>query len=164
MTPFKLQDDLIDELKYIFSGSKLQIPRIGINKEKIYSEPNIYGQSLPIRDHDDQEDDPFPYLIVRIESGEMKGDTPHLVMIRILIGIFDDNNDTNGHKDVLNIIQKVYERFTKNPSLNGKYVMKNDRECPFTWVLQDGDTHPYYFGAIDTTWETRSFRRESPYT
>ena len=165
MTAFELQDDLIKELKALFIGFKLKTPNIGDDGNATLSSPNIFGQSLPIREDDDAEDDPYPYIIVRIDSGDMKGDVvAHLIKTRLLIGAFDDNNNTNGHKDVLNVIQDIYERFSKNPVLANKYVMKQDSETPFTWALQDEDTHPYYFGAIEMIWETRAIRRESKYT
>lgn len=164
MTAFELQDDLIEELKIVFSGFLLKTPAIDLESgEPSMSEPNLFSQSLPIR-KDDADDDPYPYIIVRMDSGDMKQDHPHMVKVRIVIGSFDDSTDTNGHKDVLNIIQKIYERFARNPVLANKYVMKDDSENPFTWVLQDDDTYPYYFGAVEVTWETSAIRRESQFT
>jgi hypothetical protein len=163
MTAFELQDDLIEELDLVFTGIQLTTPKLDEVGTAIISAIKIFAQSLPIRS-DDEEDDPFPYIIVRIDSGDMRAGSAHLVKVRVIIGLFDDKNDTNGHKDVLNVIQKIYERFAKNPVLANKYVMQDSSENPFTWVLQDEDTHPYYFGAIDITWETMAIRRESQYT
>lgn len=163
MTAFELQDDLIEELQFIFAGTQLDSPKFDNEGKTVVTGINLFAQSLPIRE-DDEEEDPYPYIIVRIDSGDMKEGSAHLVKIRILIGIFDESNDTNGHKDVLNVIQKIYERFARNPVLANKYVMQDNSENPFTWVLQDEDTHPYYFGAIEIIWETRAIRRENKYT
>jgi len=163
MTAYELQNDLIEELKVMFTGFKLKSPTIDTSGNTTFTEPNIFGQSLPIRENDEAED-PYPYIIVRLDSGDMKEGSAHLVKTRLMIGTFDDNADTNGHKDILNVIQKIYERFAKNPVLMSKYVMRDDEETPFTWVLQDDDTYPYYFGAIEMVWKTRAIRRESQYT
>lgn len=163
MTASELQDDLIKALNLLFKDTRFMTPLLGDDGHQVLSNPNIFGQSLPIRESDEQ-DDPFPYIIVRIDSGDMKGENPQHVKIRILIGIYDDGYDINGHKDVLNIIQKIYEQFAKNPVLEHKYVMKDDPQNPFIWALQDEDIYPYYYGAIEMTWETRAIRRESEFT
>ncbi len=164
MTSFLLQDDLIEELKSIFKGFLLKKPLLDSQINPKISELNIFSQNLPLHEDDNEEDDPYPYIIVKIDSGNMKGDSAHDVRVRLVIGIFDDNINRNGHKDILNVIQKIYERFSKDPVLAGKYVMKENNENPFSWALQEDDTYPYYFGAIEMTWETRAIRRESKFT
>lgn len=166
MTAYKLQTDLKEELQNIFSGDAFKTPYQDETGADQYSKLNIYPQSLPLRNNNDQEEDedPYPYIIVRIDSGNMIESKANKVKIRMLIGIYDEDKDTNGHLDVMNIIQKIYERFAKNPLLADKYIMLNDSENPFEWVLQDDDTYPYYFGAIEATWATSAIRRESKYT
>ncbi len=159
MTISELQDDLMEELRALFSGFLTKSPQIGDDSKAILSKLNIFGQTLPIG-----EEEPYPYILVRIDSGAMKGDSANLVKVRLFIGTFDDSINANGHKDVINIIQKIYERFAKNPVLASKYAMKNDSENPFAWVLQEKDSYPYYFGTVEFTWETMAIRKESQYT
>jgi hypothetical protein len=164
MTAFELQDDLKNELENIFKDFLLHTPFTDDAGNSKLEVPNIFEQDLPIREDDDQVDDPYPFIIVRVESGKMAGELSHEVKIRMVIGVFDESTERQGHKDILNIIQKIYDRFTKNPVLANKYIMKDDEQNPFLWALQDEDSYPYYFGAIETTWATTAIRRESEFT
>ena len=78
----------------------------------------------------------------------------------MIIGVIDRDFNNQGHKDVLNIIQKIYERFAKNAILAQKY------ECvmPIEWALQDEESFPYFFGGMALNFETIPIRREDPYT
>jgi len=168
MTAYELQDDLKTELKSIFKGFQLMTPFLDETRKPKMSEPNVFEQSLPIRENDEldneQDDDPFPYIIIRVDSGSIAGESSHDVKLRMIIGTYDESLETNGHKDILNIIHKIYERFEKNPVLAEKYVMQDNLEHPFNWALQEEDTYPYYFGAIESTWATTAIRRENKYT
>lgn len=150
MTAFYLQEDLINELKKVFKGFKLKDP---------YGEEadiNIFSQNLPFI-NSDEEEDPFPYIIVRISEGIINDiESQQEVTTQLIIGTYDDSKEANGHKDTLNIIQKIHERFFKNNVLANKYTM----QTPFKWVLQEEDTNPYYFGGIEVSWKTRTIEKE----
>lgn len=162
MTAYYLQEDLREEIKKIFNGFLLKTPKLDQENKAILSQLNVYDQSLPLQESDEEE--PFPYVIVKLDQGNMKEGSAHLVKVRLIIGVYDDDTNANGHKDVLNIIQKIYERFVVNPVLNGRYHMKDDNEFPFLWALPDDDTNPYYFGVVEMTWEVAAMRRESEFT
>lgn len=153
MTAFYLQEDLKNELVKIFEGFKLK---------NIYGEEvniNVFSQNLPFRNSDDEEE-PFPYIIVRLTEGIINNaESEQDVTTQLLIGTYDNSEDANGHKDTINIIQKIHERFFKNPVLAKKYIIQS----PFKWVLQEEDTWPYYFGGIEVSWKTRSFEREDKF-
>ena len=168
-----LQDDLAADLADIFKHFRLKNPQgetVGLN---------IFKQSLPIPTAKDipdtvtdeeleegkynaeAEEDPYPYIIVRVEQGTIdKIDQEQAVIVNLIIGVIDRDYNNQGHKDVLNIIQKVYERFAKNAILAKKY------ECvmPITWALQDEESFPYFFGGMALTFETIPIRREDPFT
>lgn len=162
MTAYELQDDLISELKAIFKGFQLKTPLLTTENQSTYSEPNIFSQNLPVREDDNEEDDPYPYVIVKVDSASIARNKS-LIKTRLMIGVFDDAPGNNGHKDILNIIQKIYDRFSRSPILAGKYVMKDDIENPLVWVIHEEDLYPYYFGAIDIVWETATIGRESKF-
>lgn len=168
-----LQDDLAADLADIFKHFRLKNPQgetVGLN---------IFKQSLPIPTAKDipdtvtdeeleegkynaeAEEDPYPYIIVRVEQGTIdKIDQEQAVIVNLIIGVIDRDYNNQGHKDVLNIIQRVYERFAKNAILAAKY------ECvmPITWALQDEESFPYFFGGMALTFETIPIRREDPFT
>ena len=103
-----------------------------------------------------------PWCLVKIDSGTIKGPNElQSVVVAICYGIYEDDPANDGHKDILNLIQKTYERYAKNPILSGGYRCKQD----FEWSIQREDTHPYFFGAISMTFEMDGIKIErSKYT
>lgn len=174
MTATFLQDDLCEELRKIFEGFQLKNPSGEL------SDINVFRQSLPIPapssppDGEDpsyfeeglgitdpvKAEDPYPYAIVRLTDGSIKDiDGNQAVNVFIILGVYDDDLSNQGHKDILNMIQKIYERFAKNAILARKY------ECmhPISWTLQEEESFPYFIGGIALTFETLAIRREDPY-
>lgn len=167
-----LQSELVDELKEILKNMKLK------NPQGEMTSINIIEQLLPMPEPLDLEKippeilenglveeqtalDPYPYILVRIEDGEIKDEnSAQKVNIWLLIGIFEKAYDKQGHKDILNIIAKIYERFAKFPVLNGKYTI----QYPIVWSLQDADYYPFYFGDMNLSFEIAAVRREDPYS
>lgn len=155
MTPLDLQDELVEELKRLLSDYLYKAPsgeRVPIN---------VYPQSIPINETDDEED-PIPYIIVRLNSGNDDGtrDSNNTVKLVIIIGLWDDALDAQGHRDVANIIQKIYHRFQTNPNLNGKAVYSG----AFDWALQEDNYYPYSFGACSLSFHIAAIRREDEYS
>lgn len=155
MIPEMLQDDLVEEMKRLFSDDVFKTPAGKITSI------NVFPQSLPIAESDD-DDDPAPYIIVRIVKGEDSGvfDSNHSVKMLFVIGIYDDDLSAQGHRTVLHIINKIYHRFKKNPCLNNKYVCDGQ----FVWEINDDAYYPYYFGAVNTDFNISAIRREDKFT
>lgn len=170
-----LQDDLAAELEKVFKDVRMKNPQ---------GEPspiNIFKQELPIPapatppegDYDPElieadedlsdlvnQEDPYPYAIVRVSDGEItKIDGDQQVRVLIIFGVIDRRLENQGHKGVLNLIQRVYERFSKNAILAAKY------ECvmPIDWTLQDEPSFPYFIGGMELNFITHPIRREDPY-
>lgn len=167
-----LQDDLAEDLKQLFAHFRLEDP--DGNRRAI----NVYKQSLPIPEAEEIPDTvtdeeleegiydakakeaPFPYILVRLEQGRIEViDHEQTVTVNLIIGVIDRNHNNQGHKDVLNVMQKIYERFAKNAILAQKY------ECvmPIDWALQEEESFPYFFGGMALRFETAPIRREDPY-
>lgn len=153
MTATMLQEELVKELGNIFKDDLL---KDSLGK---YVKLNIYEQQLPIREGEDAPD-PIPYIIVRIETGSTKsGIDPQEVLVTMLFGYFDDSPENNGHKGVLGMIQKVHERFEKQPMLANQFMFQD----PFDWALQDEESFPYFFGAASMTFKTAAIRKEDKF-
>lgn len=153
MTATTLQEELVKELEAIFRGDLF---KDSLGK---YVKLNIYEQQLPIREGEDAPD-PIPYIIVRIETGSTKsGIDPQEVLVTMLFGYFDDDPQNNGHKGVLGMIQKVHERFEKQPMLANQFMFQD----PFDWALQDEESFPYFFGAASMTFKTAAIRKEDKF-
>lgn len=157
MTATILQEKLVEEMSVIF---KDDLFKDSMGK---YTKMNIFEQNLPIR-QDEDAPDPIPYIIVRLETGTTKsGIDPQEVLVTLLIGYFDDDAGNNGHKGVLGIIQKVQERFEKEPMLAHQFMFMNDEQHPFDWALQDEESFPYFFGAASMTFKTAAIRKEDKF-
>lgn len=154
MTPLMLQDELVEELKCLFKDYLYKAP----SGEDVHI--NVYPQNIPIQETDDEED-PIPYIIVRLNRGDDMGtrDSFNVVKVVIIIGVWDGTLDAQGHRDVSNIIQKIYERFQKNPDLRSIAYYDGD----FNWTLQDDNYYPYSFGACSMNFRIAAIRREDPF-
>ncbi len=167
-----LQSELADELRKILAGFQLKTPqggRSGINIfEQLLPMPEASGQGeiapelLENGLADEQTDpDPYPYILVRVQDGEIEDeDSAQKVNLALLIGTYEPDYNKQGHKDILNIIAKIYERFAKCPVLNGRYTI----QYPILWVLQDEESYPFYFGGVNLAFEIAAIRREDPYS
>lgn len=137
----------------------------------------VFGQALPVPPRkagttteasidyveEEQEDAIFqcPWCMVKIDGGEANGPNADVtVNVAVCFGIFDDSLDNDGSDDVLNLIEKVYQRFARDPVLAHQYICQQD----FEWGLQDEDTWPYFFGAIGMSFSYMGIQRESKYT
>lgn len=138
-------------------------------KDRQYTTPSgepaaikAFRQQLPKRKSDD-DDEPFPYIIVRLDSGGIENQTAsHKVAVLLLIGICDDSPENTGHDAVMEIIEVIQQHYQENPFLqNGEFKFTD----PFNWVLQDEESYPYFFGAANLVWEATAPRRKvSKYT
>ena len=176
-TPLLFQRALAREVEEIAKDMLFQVPQKGkggIGEAHIQA----YCQNLPIPrrkaedgageyqdsiDYEDQEEDAVlkcPWAVVKIGGGEIKGSNgEQMVKTAISFGIYNQSEENKGHEEVMNLIQRVYERFAKDPILDRQYIHKGD----FEWALQEEDTYPYFFGAISMTFSFSGFRREIKY-
>jgi hypothetical protein len=175
-----LQQDLVDELKRLFDGALFRTPGEPDESGKPKMAPlRVFPQALPIPEPANPPDgdldpelieeglglsdlnaDPYPYIIVRVESGSIKEiGGEQTVKATLLFGAFDDSYTNQGHRDVLHMIQKIYERFSKNAILAAKY----ENVMPINWALQDEESYPYYFGGMELFFNTLPIGREDPY-
>lgn len=154
MTPLNLQDELIKELERLFEGKVYKSPE-GENVSL-----KVFPQDIP-RQVNDDDSDPIPYIIVRLNKGDDEGgrDSFNTVRVVIIVGMWDDSPDEQGYRDVMNAIQDIYERFAKNPNLNAIAQFSGD----FHWAMQEDGYFPYYFGACTLSFYIAAIRREDPF-
>lgn len=117
---------------------------------------NVYPQSLPAKEEEDDSEH-FPYIIVRITDGSYDGDSEKCKIV-LIVGIYDERQDRQGNKIVLNVIQRI------RMHLLSKRVIGNNRFAiapPCDWtVYEDEDLHPYYVGAVETNWMLPAIQEE----
>ena len=89
-----------------------------------------YEQFLPVlRNDDDTPDMFFPYFIVRLDNGKTADDNDLWnVRTDILIGIHDEGNENDGHKIVLNCINRIINRFSQEATLGTPRIIASPSE------------------------------------
>ena len=155
MTLINLIEDIKTDLGTLFKESKF---KSSSGKHKSF---DIYKGSLPIPDSEESPE-PMPYIIVQLVNGEI-GLSSNTVAVRLIIAIYDDDNNSQGYSDVLNVIEKIRQHYTKYPILNRKYFAKIDDKNSFEWSLPDEDTYPYYFGGVQLNFEIAHCEREDDF-
>ena len=162
-TPLELQDNLVEELKTLYVNWKYKNPHYNpqlSNEEEEYIPLKIFAQHIPVEEVE-EEDDPIPYVLVRLKDGddEGKADSENTVRVVFIAGIWDDDHNAQGHRDIMNILWKLYIRFQKNPNLNNMATSTGE----FHWMAQEDNYFPYFFGACTMTFNIAAVRREDPY-
>lgn len=155
MTPLMLQDALVEEIKNLFAEDRFKAP--GDRMVPI----NVFSQSLPIQESDEDED-PVPYIIVRLSKGIDEGtaESNNTVKLVVIVGLYDMDPNAQGHRDLLHVIGTLYERFQKKPCLAGKYVFTG----AFEWAIQEDGYFPYYFGVAEMLFNIPAIRREDEFS
>lgn len=142
MIASELQRDLVAELEIILKDIRTKTIS-GELKDGV----SAYEQQLPEITADDE--DPamfFPYAIVKLDQGNTEDDDDWWhVRASILFGVYDDDRKTNGHRHILEMINRTDMRFDEEPLLSKRFRAEPRRQ----WALQDEDTFPFYFGGIE---------------
>ncbi|MCM3567853.1 hypothetical protein [Neobacillus mesonae] len=148
MIPMDLQSGIKIRLEYEFSGKEFKSP----NGEMVPL--NIFEQHLPLKEDGDISH--YPYVIVQLNEGTQTDETSSEgIKIMFIIGVFDSDSTNQGYREVTRIINRISSNFKRNPVVNGNFEMK----YPFKWTIYDEDVSPYFFGGIETTWDTPTFSR-----
>ncbi|MFW6680669.1 hypothetical protein ACOAOT_23890 [Lacrimispora sp. AGF001] len=175
VTPLFFQQALADEVKRLTDDMLFHTAKNGDNL--VHLEVFLQSLPIPVFKNDDQLSTDFssfeyengqiddqilkcPWCIVKIINGEIPGiNEAQLLNVAICFGIFNDDVKNQGHREMLNLFQRVYSRFAVDPLLDKQYTCTGE----FEWALQDEDTHPYFFGAISTKFKMAGYRRENKF-
>ena len=139
MTPQNLQE----EIKEMLEETSKDIEWKDIDGKR--TELNIFKQNLPKRELD--EDDPFPYCIIRLVNGSHNAinDGDNYIRALLIFAVHDD--DLNNQGDVLlNMINAIVLRLSENNVLKTFYQVGK-----IEWAIDDEDTYPYFFAGMDLT-------------
>lgn len=154
MTADILQEKLIKRVGKVLEN--LELPTVSGERRKI----KIYSQDLNIPDDEDEDIDietaTAPYVIVRITDGfQETWDSALQVNVVFIICTYVKDTNKEGTKDVITIINKLYQSFAERPNIDEFEV-----EPPLEWTLQtDVDTYPYFFGAVSIGFNCPAARR-----
>lgn len=152
MTAYALQDDLIEEISDLLKDITTE-NTIGETVDGVTG----YAQRLPeIAESEEDASQLFPYFIVRISDGTTEDDEePWMVTINVLLGVCDWDKSGAGFRHILNMIQRITDRFISEPLLKNRYRASQE----MNWALQEEDSYPFYFGGIEMKFEVRKIGR-----
>ena len=140
LTPAGLQDLLVETLEEVLKPMALIGPNGADRKMKVYKQDTPKPKGT---DESDEFDLP-PYAIVRMTGGHRdEVDEAMKVDFYLLFCIFDMDPNQGGYQTLLNVISRVENWFGEH-SVLGPFDINPD----FDFVLQDADTHPFYYGAV----------------
>ena len=159
MIPQDLQDAVVAELTELFQNHRRQ------NSMGVSRAISVYAQSAPIREGDDEGRDkeapPEPFIIVRLQGGDLETETsPHVVGMALIVCVFDADPNRQGYRDALHIVNEIYRRYATDGVIAGRHVLA----YPIRWVTQDEDTHPYYYAGMTVHVELTPYTKEVPFT
>lgn len=158
MIPLQLQDGLEKRMQLIFKDFQYKRPA----KEDEEIDPlvpiHIYTQNLPVKQSKD--DSPFPFILIRLLQGRQEDmiDSDHLVQVNLIVGMYDNEKDNQGYRDVSLALNKIFESLSRNPIIDGVFPL--DTESELNWSLSDEETDPFYFGGLSATFVAPKFQRE----
>ena len=159
MTQEFLQDAVAEDLREVFKHYLVK------NSNGTGRAVNIYAQDVPIREGEDEtengDDLPEPYIVVRTTAGSLpEPDREQEITLALIICVWDENRDRQGHRDVLHIVYVILERYGANDIVGKRYQIK----FPIKWATQEEDTHPYYFAGMALTFDAPAIFKEVPET
>ena len=170
MIEINLLDTIVSELTELFADYELQA------KSGAQQNVKVFAQHLPqpkefevATDNDDSEEESieaegfsevdieslFPCVLAVLDGTEVKeeGTTDsYRIKLKILVGVYDDNANLQGYRDSLEIIEKIrqYLLSLENRILGERYQL----QMPMSSDLDGGENFPFFFGEINTVWET----------
>lgn len=148
MTARMLQQDLKKEIESLLEHKMFQSPD-GTEKKV-----SVFEQFIPAMQNED-DTDPFPYVIVRLESGTIPDiDKMQETVVTLLLGVYDDSG-YRGHDAIMEMMQAIANRFCDDNILAKRYELQH----PIEWAMQDEESYPYYFGAMSLTFTSRTIAR-----
>ncbi len=160
MIVLEFLDCMETELKKLFEGMVFEKSSGGTTGM------HIFKQDFPIRKYSDEEpendDDAFfPYCVIRVEDGT--SGQHQTVDITLTFGICERSGENNGELRILNLIERVCQRFLNDRILGEKFRLSYD--IPINWGLptKEGSTYPYFYGLIEMRWDSFFEAREDRY-
>lgn len=155
MTRKEFMDDLAADIKH--SLRDVYTKTISGGEEPV----TVYKHRLPVVVEDeDDESKYFPYAIVRLTDSSTEEEKPWRQGVVIILGVYDEDVTGAGYMHILTMIERITNRFLEEPLLNHKYRA----DATINTSIQDEDTYPYYFGAIEMSFNLPKIERRDEFS
>ena len=143
MVALEFLDCMEAELRKLFEGMVFD------NSTGGKAEMHLFKQDFPIRKF-------------RAEDGTSA--TLQTIDIVLTFGIYEKSEENNGELRILNLIERVCQRFLNDRVIGGKFRL--DYDAPIRWGLPKDDeksTYPYFYGMVEMTWDSFFETKEDRY-
>ncbi|TCI25569.1 hypothetical protein EVJ32_09615 [Exiguobacterium sp. SH5S4] len=141
MIPIILQAELKEVVLSLFDDKKFVAPE-GESRKL-----SVFEQNLPQKQQKD--DSPYPMVIIKlIEGGKEKREDPNVTNVGFIVGTYDENEDNQGYRDAVYILNRLHECFENQPVIGGTFELTGR----INWRLHEEDLDPYFFGVMETQW------------
>jgi len=96
-----------------------------------------------------------PAIILQAISGKVENNET-IVAVRICVNAYDENPDSHGYQDVLNIVEAIAMALTSygQQGIDKAYPIV----MPIDWKYIEADTFPHYIADMTTQWQLPSAR------
>jgi hypothetical protein len=96
-----------------------------------------------------------PAIILQSISGKVENNET-IVAVRICVNAYDENPDSHGYQDVLNIVEAIALALTSygQQGIDKAYPIV----MPIDWKYIEADTFPHYIADMTTQWQLPSAR------
>lgn len=161
MVVLEFMDCMETELNQIFEGMVFK------NSSGKETGVHVFKQDFPIRrfqagaEEETQEDDLFPYCVIRAENGT--NGSLQSMDITLTFGICEREESNSGELRILNLIERVSQHFLNDRVIGEKFRL--DYDSPIRWGLptKEEDTYPYFYGLMEMTWDSFYEEKEDDY-
>lgn len=141
MIPIMLQAELKEIVTELFADKSFKAP--GGEGRKL----SVFEQNLPQKEKKD--DSPYPMVIIKlIEGGKDKREDPNVTNVGFIVGTYDEDEQNQGYRDAVFILNRLHERFENSPIVGGVFELTGR----INWRLHEEDLDPYFFGVMETQW------------
>jgi hypothetical protein len=154
MTIFELQDAMVE---FCAQNTNDLLYRSNEQTDEMVP-PTVWGGFIPRNEVGavlPGEITTYPAIIVQSKQGTQTDEDSDLVEVDVLIGVFDDNKDQQGFKDVINLVQRLKDRVNEVSIIRERFP----RRLPIKWQVNRyvGGTstnyYPYFFGEMSFMFE-----------
>lgn len=129
--------NLYTELAELIENATKDIAFKDVNQKE--ARLTIFNQNIAKNDND--EDDPFPYAIIRLVNGTSSATERVDNNTRVLLIFGVCEYDMSNIGDImLNIINRITQKLHENNVLKTWY-----QDGKIEWAIDDEDTYPYFF-------------------
>jgi hypothetical protein len=144
---FLLLTELKSALENHFSGTAFRDP----GREDTFIAPRFYINALPPKRKKGQDNEDFPFIVVRAPEGEDAQDHARITT-QIICGIYSAEDQPGGANDIQNMVDRVRGYLLANRILAKKFEL----QLPLSWQMgtdeERNQPHPYYVGTITANW------------